>query len=143
MADAILTLNAGSSRIKFSRFEIGDSDHLTLASFGEVEGIGVAPHFIAHDASRAVLAEQTWPDPNRGFQSLLESVISWAEGHLGADTLMAVGHHVVHAEPHHDRPELVTPALLTMIAKLTPLAPLHIPHDIAPITAIVAAIEIK
>jgi acetate kinase len=139
MADAILTLNAGSSSIKFSLFTVGDPDHLTLASFGEVEGIGVAPHFIAHDPSGTVLAEQTWPDPNQGFQSFLETVIAWVEGHLGADTLIAVGHRVVHGGPDHDRPERVTPALLAMIAKLTPLAPLHIPHNIAPIRAIAAA----
>src|ERR1700761_4273113 len=118
MADAVLTLNAGSSSIKFSVFEVGDSDQLTLASFGEVEGIGVAPHFVAHDQSNAVVAERTWPDPNQSFQSLLESVISWVEGRLGTDTLIAVGHRVVHGGPHHDKPERVTPALLAVLAEL-------------------------
>lgn len=139
MADAVLTLNAGSSSIKFSLFTVGNSDHPTLASLGEVEGIGVAPHFIVLDPSRAVLVEQTWSDPNQAFQSLLETVISWAENHIGADTLIAVGHRVVHGGPYHDRPERVTPDLLAMIAKLAPLAPLHIPHNIAPIRAIAAA----
>src|SRR5271170_740957 len=109
MADPILTLNAGSPTIKFSLFEIDDSDRFIFASVGGVEGIGVVPHFIAHDPAKAVLAEQTWSDPKQGFQSLLEHVISWAEGHLGADTLIAVGHRVVHGGPHHDRPELVPP----------------------------------
>ena len=139
MADAILTLNAGSSSIKFSLFEIDDSNHLTLVSSGEVEGIGAKPHFIARDPSRVVLAEQTWPDPKQDFPSLLETVISWAEGHLGADTLIAVGHRVVHGGPNHDRPELVIPDLLTVMEKLTPLAPLHVPHNIAPIRAIATA----
>jgi acetate kinase len=104
MADAVLTLNAGSSSIKFSLFEAGDSDHLKLVSAGEVEGIGSAPHFIARAPTGAVLAEQSWPDPSQPFQSFLETVIGWAESHLGANTLIAVGHRVVHGGPNHDRP---------------------------------------
>ena len=63
MADAILTLNASSSIIKFSLLEIDDSGRFALASAGGVEGIGVVRHFIAHDPAKAVLAEQTGSDP--------------------------------------------------------------------------------
>jgi acetate kinase len=139
MADAILTLNAGSSSIKFSLFELDKSAQLSLASGGEVEGIGSAPHFVARDQAKKVLAEQRWPDPKQDFQSLLEAVISWAESHLDTDTLIAVGHRVVHGGPHHHRPERVTPGLLTALDKLTPLAPLHEPHNVAPMRAIAAA----
>ena len=107
-------------------------------SAGEVEGIGSAPHFIARDPVGAVLAEQRWPDPKQPFQRFLEAVIGWAERHLGADTLIAVGHRVVHGGPNHDRPERVTPELLSALDELTPLAPLHEPHNIAPIRAIAA-----
>ena len=139
MPDAILIINAGLSSIKFSLFEIGGSRQLTLASVGEAEGIGTAPHFVARDRAGTVLAEQRWPDPNPPFQSILETIISWAETHLGADTLFAVGHRIVHGGPHHERPERVTSALLALLDQLTPLAPLHLPHNIAPIRAIAAA----
>ena len=139
MPDAILTLNSGSSSIKFSLFEIARSDQLTVASAGEIEGIGSGPHFIARDRAGAALAERRWPDPNQPFQSLLEAIIAWAERHLGADTLIAVGHRIVHGGPHHNRPERVTSGLLDVLDELTPLAPLHIPHNIAPIRAIAAA----
>ena len=138
-AAAVLTLNAGSSSIKFSLFDVDKSDHLSLGSRGEVEGLGTAPHFVARDPAGAVLADRRWPDPREDFQSLLESVIGWVESHLGADTLIAVGHRVVHGGPDHDRPERVTPALLVALDQLTPLAPLHEPHNIAPIRAIAAA----
>jgi acetate kinase len=136
MADAVLTLNAGSSSIKFSLFEVDKSDQLTLVTRGEVEGIGSAPRFVARDPGGAVLADRSWADPTQDFQSLLEAAIGWVEGHLGADTLMAVGHRVVHGGPDHDRPERVTPNLLAALDKLTPLAPLHEPHNVAPIRAI-------
>ncbi|MDR3511705.1 MAG: acetate/propionate family kinase [Caulobacteraceae bacterium] len=139
MADAILTLNAGSSSIKFSLFEVAQADGLTLASHGEVEGIGSAPHFTACDPAGAVLADQRWPDADLGYQPLLEAVIDWAETHLGGDALAAVGHRVVHGGADHVRPERVTPELLTLLDALTPLAPLHEPHNLEPIRAIAAA----
>jgi acetate kinase len=137
MADAVLTLNAGSSSIKFSLFEVDGAS--SLASRGEIEGIGTAPHLVARDPAGLVLGEQRWSDPNESFQSLLEAVIAWTEGHLGADKLIAVGHRVVHGGPDFFRPTLVTQELLEALDRLTPLAPLHEPHNVAPIRAIAAA----
>ena len=139
MADAVLTLNAGSSSIKFSLFEVGESSSLRLVSRGVVEGIDAAPHFVVSDPADTVLAEQSWLDPRQSFQSLLEKVIDWAETHLGADRHIAVGHRVVHGGPDHHRPERVTPDLLAALDRLTPLAPLHEPRNIAPMRAIAAA----
>ncbi|SDS51522.1 acetate/propionate family kinase [Bradyrhizobium canariense] len=139
MADAVLTLNAGSSSIKFSLFEIDGASSLRLASQGEVEGIGSAPHFSVRDKAGTILADQTWPAPHQAFESLLEGVIGWTETHLREDSLIAVGHRVVHGGPDHYRPELATPDLLAALDRLTPLAPLHEPHNVAPIRAIAAA----
>jgi acetate kinase len=139
MADAVLTLNAGSSSIKFSLFELDAALSLRLILQGEVEGIGSGPRFWARDNAGKMLAEQNWPDPRQAFESLLETVIGWTESHLGADRLIAVGHRVVHGGPDHYRPELVTPELLIALDRLTPLAPLHEPHNVAPIRAIAAA----
>jgi acetate kinase len=137
MADAILALNAGSSSIKFSLFEVGESSQLNLVARGELEQIGSGQHFIARDPGGAVLAEET--RPRQSFRLLMEKVIGWAEQHLGADRLIAVGHRVVHGGPDHDKPERVTPELLAELDSLTPLAPLHEPHNLAPIRAIAAA----
>jgi acetate kinase len=139
VADAVLTFNAGSSSIKFSLFELSGQDRLSLAFKGEVEGIDSAPHFFAHDAKGNILAERHWPDPQPDFQALLETVIGWTESYLKNDRLVAVGHRVVHGGPDHNRPELVTPDLLAALDRLTPLAPLHVPHNLAPIRAIALA----
>ena len=139
MTDAILTLNAGSSSIKFSLFEISGVDLLKRVSQGAIEGIGSAPHFVARDAAGAVLLERRWPASEPEFGALLEAAIEWIETHLGQDTLIAAGHRVVHGGPDHDRPERATAALLAELDRLTPLAPLHQPHSIAPILAIAAA----
>lgn len=141
MADAVLTLNAGSSSLKFSLFAVeGRAVRAApLLARGEVEGIGTAPHFVVRDGDARLLAERRWPDPKEGFATLLAAVIDWTEAHLGAETLVAIGHRVVHGGAEHHRPERVTPALLDALDRLVPLAPLHEPHNLAPIHAIAAA----
>lgn len=139
MADAILTLNAGSSSIKFSLFRLADSENFELFAKGEIEEIeSNAPYFFSVDAKGAPLSERKWDRP-AGFDELLGALIERAETHLGQDKLIAVGHRVVHGGSKHDRPERVTPELLAELDKLTPLAPLHEPHSLAPIRAILAA----
>ena len=139
MPQAVLTLNAGSSSIKFSLFDVAGPDLLRLVSRGEVEGIGSSPHFTARNVGGAILADRKWADKTIEFPKLLTVVIEWVESHLGNETLAAVGHRVVHGGPDHHRPELVTPDLLAALDRLTPLAPLHEPHNIAPIRAIAAS----
>lgn len=139
MPNAILTLNAGSSSLKFSLFAIAGERELTMRCQGQVEGIGVAPHFIAHDPQGTVLAERRWPDPNTGYDTLVMAVAGFAQAHMKDDTVVAIGHRVVHGGPHHAQPQRVTPQLLEELTALTPLAPLHEPHNIAPMRAILNA----
>ena len=59
MANAILTLNAGSSSLKFAIF---DGTDRTFASVrGEIETLDATPHLIARAADGTVLAERKWP----------------------------------------------------------------------------------
>ncbi len=134
MADALLTVNAGSSSLKFALFE-ERGDDLALLSGGQIEGIGTAPHFVAKDPAGAVLSEQRWPAAT-SHEALLGPVLDWVDGHLGADALAGVGHRVVHGGPDHACPVAITPALLSELDRLTPLAPLHQPHNLSPIRAI-------
>ena len=139
MAEAILTLNAGSSSLKFALFEIGGTGRFDLALRGEIEEISTHPRFTARDADASVLADRGWPETAGDFQALFKKVIDWIEAHIGEDRLIAVGHRVVHGGPDHVRPERVTPEVLAALDRLTPLAPLHEPQNVAPIRAIAAA----
>jgi acetate kinase len=138
VTNTILTLDAGSSSIKFSLFEVDRSNRLTRAFRAEVEGIGSDLHFAASDAAGKVLAEQNWPDPNQPFHALVERAIHWMESYLSGNSLIAAGHRVVHGGADHHRPERVTPDLLVALDRLAPLAPLHEAGNVALIRAIAA-----
>lgn len=138
MPEAVLTLNAGSSSIKFSLFEVDARAGLRLTTHGEVESIESAPHFIAKEQSGAMLAEYSWPNTDQPYEMLLKKVLEWIEAHLGEDKLIGVGHRVVHGGSDHYRPARVTKELLAELDQLAPLAPLHQPHNLAAIRAIAA-----
>lgn len=131
-AGAILTLNAGSSSLRFALFAAGGA-----MARGAVESLDAEPHLLAHDASGEVLAEQRWPGATP-FEAVLKRLLEVAEGHIGDAGLAAVGHRVVHGGAEHILPERITPALLAQLVALTPLDPLHMPRNLAPIRAIAA-----
>jgi acetate kinase len=138
MSDSILTINAGSSSLKFALFE--NDARLAETVRGEIENLDDAPHFRARDHAGEVLAEQRWAaDARPSFADLLRKLLTFADAHLGGGGLVAVGHRIVHGGADHIAPEVVTSGLLTSLTGLTVLDPLHMPHNLAPIDAIAKA----
>jgi len=138
MVGSILTLNAGSSSLKFALFDTATG--LKARVRGEIEDLDAAPHLLARDTDGSVLAERRWPKGTTlPFAVALDTLLEFADAHLGRDGLAAVGHRVVHGGADHIAPEVVTPALLAALEALTPLDPLHMPDNLAPMHAIAAA----
>ncbi len=139
MPGTILALNAGSSSIKFALFGAGSGNRLEPVSKGELEGIGTAPHFVARDANGATLGERRWPDGAAlSHEALLGELLDWVEGHLGPGPLIAAGHRVVHGGRAFTTPVRLTAGVVQALDRLTPLAPLHQPHSLAPVRALMA-----
>jgi acetate kinase len=137
MNDAILVLNAGSSSIKFSLF--GErSGELALVAGGQVEGIYAAPRFVAKDAAGKPAAEKRWDAGTKlDHDGALAHIVDWLKATHGGDhRLAAVGHRVVHGGTDYAAPVRADPAVLAKLEKLVPLAPLHQPHNLAPIRAL-------
>ncbi len=133
MRDAILVVNAGSSSVKFSLFDI-EGDALALALRGEIEGIGTAPRLAVHDAQGALIRERSFAAPGDldhagAIGLLLELVDADAPGRH----LVAVGHRVVHGGTRFAAPVVVDADVEAALLDLVPLAPLHQPHNLAPI----------
>ena len=133
MADAIVVLNAGSSSVKFSLFLLRGSE-LELWIRGQIEGLSTAPAFVAKDAAGKILAERRWQQGlNLGHDGALAHLVEFLRGTMGSNRLVAIGHRVVHGGPDFSAPVLVTPDLVPRLEELVPLAPLHQPHNLAPI----------
>lgn len=116
MSDHLLTLNAGSSSIKYALFARGD---LAAPAFaGQVEGIGLPGGVPTHDdAMIRVLAEL------RARQ----------------ERIVAIGHRIVHGGADLVSPVLIDDAVVARMSALIPLAPLHQPHNVAGVRAARAA----
>ena len=123
-------INAGSSSLKFSFYE-GEKRLLT----GQVDGIGVHPKASARGPDgEPIDPPELGGKPATAPSKLLPAIIPWARQQLGGERrLAALGHRVVHGGVHHSRPARVTPELLAELEALVPLAPLHEPHNLAPI----------
>jgi acetate kinase len=133
---SVLTLNAGSSSLKFALF--GPGADAPAAMQGEAEALGTAPRLWARDAGGATLLDRHWRTAP-SFAEVLEALLTFAESHLGHDGLAAAGHRIVHGGADLIRPALITPAVLDQLTALTPLDPLHMPLNLAPIRALATA----
>jgi acetate kinase len=122
-------VNAGSSSLKFSVYE-GEKPILS----GQVEGVGVRPSASAVGPDGATLAAPDFSgEPPSSPSDALAAILPWLREQLGGRRLAALGHRVVHGGLRHSEPALVTPELLGELEELVPLAPLHEPHNLAPI----------
>ena len=136
--DTILVTNAGSSSVKFEVFGIDQAGGLSSQLEGKIEGVGTKPHLTAKSAEGKVLVERTYTNETVPHVSAaLHAAGGWLrdERHIHP---IAVGHRVVHGGPEFDQPVIVTEEVLQRLERYIPLAPLHQPHNLAPIRSIMA-----
>ncbi|HET7365534.1 MAG TPA: acetate/propionate family kinase [Burkholderiales bacterium] len=134
MADAIGVLNAGSSSIKFSLFA-RRGEALELELRGQVEGIYTAPRFIAKDGKGTAAGEKRWPEGTHlGHAGALDHIVAAVRERLGGARLAGIGHRVVHGGLDYSEPVRVDAGVVKKLEKFVPLAPLHQPHNLAPIS---------
>ncbi len=123
----ILTINGGSSSIKFALFDAGDSLRRILE--GGIERIGLPGATLqvkglkkADNFSRLVTA------PNHTVA--VDTLMDWIEERGGRDSLTAVGHRVVHGGPKYFKPQRITAEMVEELHRLSPFDPDHLPEEI-------------
>ncbi|WP_312552697.1 acetate/propionate family kinase [Massilia sp.] len=139
MADLILVLNAGSSSLKFRGYtvEAGAGSALPLLVRGQVESLYTEPRFTVSNAAGDRHEEHSWPSGTQlGHDGAIAWIADFLRSHGEGQRLVAAGHRVVHGGVHFTGPTLITPAVVEELATLVPLAPLHQPHNLAPIRAL-------
>lgn len=129
----VLTINSGSSSLKFSVYQMGPAE--TLMFSGSVERIGLKAsrfHVRGADGKTLVDEHRDLPDHDAACAILLD----WLQGRLPERRLEAVGHRVVHGGPQYNQPHPITPELLATLETLVRLAPEHLPHELLAIRAL-------
>jgi len=127
----ILTINGGSSSIRFALYESGEPPERRLS--GMIDRIGLSG------------TKLTFHEPGRNppdsvslaasdHKSAAHFLMDWLEEHVGLNSVAGVGHRVVHGM-HHTQPELITQELLEELHRIVPCDPQHLPGEIKPIEA--------
>ncbi len=136
MADAIAVLNAGSSSFKFSLFA-QKAGAIELVARGQAEGLYTSPRFIAKNGAGAIIDERSWGEGvELGHPGALDHLVGFLRSWLTQHRLVGVGHRVVHGGLEYAAPVRVDAPVLSALEKYIPLAPLHQPHNLAPIRAL-------
>jgi acetate kinase len=129
----ILTINGGSSSIKFALFGAGDPPQRLLE--GAIERIGQPEATLrvkdvnrADNFSRLVAA----PDHTAAVGALMD----WIVERSGQEALTGIGHRVVHGGPTYSQPQRITPEMIKELSRLSPFDPEHLPEEIMLIEAV-------
>ncbi len=134
--ESVLSLNAGSSSIKFALFRRDGTELGERIASGQIEGIGVAPHLFATGQGGSVLVDRQWPDgAGLDHEALFDELAAWLAELSQAGTVSLVGHRVVHGGPDYAAPVVIDDDVLAQLDRLVSLAPLHQPHNLAAIRA--------
>jgi len=145
MDDYVLTLNAGSSSLKFSVYRRPEGEHSAatastagawrLEAQGQIKGIGTSPQFTAKSADGDSLAKEDLGETVRDGRTALGALATWLAARYRGGHVVGVGHRVVHGGAKYTVPTVVSPQVLDDLRALIPLAPLHQPHNVGAIEA--------
>jgi len=123
----ILTINGGSSSIKFALFEASGSLRRILD--GAIERIGL-PNAVLQIKGGAPADNISKPIAAPDHKAAVGVLMDWIEERNGRDVLTAVGHRIVHGGPNYNQPQRITPEMVEELHRLSPFDPDHLPEEI-------------
>jgi len=140
LASVILTLNAGSSSLKFAAYRCVREGEPDLLASGQIEGIGAT----AKGAVKTVSGETAELSFDGSLARVdhaaaMGAILDWLRQAGYDSSVAAVGHRIVHGGPDHSTPVLIDDRTLASLRALIPLAPLHQPHNVAGVEAAMKA----
>lgn len=134
--ETILVVNAGSSSLKFQVFAIRGAQDLDCLVRGQIDGVGMRPRLRAAAGDGAALIDKAFePDAIPDLEAAIFEAGAWLRETQKVD-LAAVGHRVVHGGPDFDAPVRVDRDVIHRLERYISLAPLHQPHNLAPMRAL-------
>ncbi|WP_369722111.1 acetate/propionate family kinase [Bradyrhizobium sp. LLZ17] len=137
--DTILVINAGSSDLRFQIYSVEGEGRLRQQLKGRMDGIGRCPRLRVGRAGGSPLANRAYPvEAVPDIPAAMDIAGAWLRDELHIHPV-AVGHRVAHGGAEHDRPVLIDHGVMDRLERLTAFAPLHLPHNLAPIRSILAS----
>ncbi len=122
----LLTINGGSSSIKFALYEMEES--LKQLFYGEIENIGTKKAVL--NLIDAINNKKNSININTGdYDESVNHFIDWLELQDGFTSVKAIGHRIVHGM-QHTAPEKITAKLLDELKQIYPYDPEHLPGGI-------------
>ena len=123
----LLTINGGSSSIKFTLYNVTES--LTPILFGKLAGLGLPVAKLR--VTNSIQAEASAVDIKAdNYQQAVAVLIDWFYKHIDISSVKAIGHRIVHGGHQYKNPQWVTKQLLKHLSAITPLDPQHLPGEI-------------
>lgn len=149
----ILTVNCGSSSLKFALYRARQRTHRAVSQksqtsqgwqetqryAGVIERIGMADglfHVTGTHANAQAQPVARQPVQVHDHSAALHYVLDWLEPRMDGRSLDAVGHRVVHGGSAYEQPQRITSEVIETLRRIAPLAPLHMPIEIAAIETI-------
>lgn len=122
-----MTINGGSSSIKFALFDAGGALRRSLS--GEISGVGRAQ---ANFQVKALMGGNSFSRPvvAPDHDSAVNILMDWVQERIGLGALAAVGHRLVHGGPKYWEPQQITPEMMDELHQLSPFDPEHLPEEI-------------
>lgn len=122
----LLTINGGSSGIKFALYE--NEESLKQLFYGEVENIGTK-NAVLHFSDTINNKKNTININTVDYDESVNQLIDWLELQDGFTSIKAIGHRIVHGMQHTDA-EKITTILIDELKQIYPYDPEHLPGEI-------------
>ena len=140
MDSVVLTLNAGSSSLKFAAFRLVNGSEPNLLASGQIEGIGAtAKGEVTTAAGETDELDFQQSQTRVDHTAAMGSILHWLKKAGYNSLVAAVGHRIVHGGPDYAEPVLIDGPTLAKLKALVPLAPLHQSHNVAGVEAAMKA----
>ncbi len=143
----LLTLNAGSSSIKFALFEgvaqaLGaPATPLRMVWAGQADGLGAGlqAQLQVRDSHGTTLTDAALAGKDGTHTGAMQALLRWQDDQADNTAFDAIGHRIVHGGTLFRAPVCIDAQVLAQLTRLEPLAPLHQPHNLAGVRAAMQA----
>ena len=141
MTDAVITINQGSSSVKFSLYRADATGELNEDFKGLLDGIGTSPKLVVKDRAGEQFFSHSWEEGgSEDHSSLFAYLLEWIKNYIGDTKVVAVGHRVVFGGQRYTSPTIVDTDVYQHLEELIPMVPLHQPVNLAPIKILMSLV---